>query len=183
MFTVLTATGELAGANLYIDAILHNVTSVLKNDGEEFLSIPDHSIGSVHLHQGQISGLDTLRRKGQARMHSDSDGATIEAKLALEQVRLCYDYSAKMLFTRNRGDVSVCIGEIETFIRVHQSADLTKSPVLQDFVIHQLRGLRANLTGLGPLSWVINRLQRTLLHTFREGALPDPGGAQQVQPR
>ena len=35
-----------------------------------------------------------------------------------------------------------------------------------DFMIHQLRGLRANVTGLGPLSWVINRLQRTLLNTF-----------------
>lgn len=29
-------------------------------------------------------------------MHSDSDGATIEAKLALEQVRLYYEYTTKV---------------------------------------------------------------------------------------
>ena len=66
------------------------------SSGEEYLSIPDHTAGSVQLHHGQISGLYTLRRKGEARMHSDSDGATIEAKLALQQVRLCYDFSAKV---------------------------------------------------------------------------------------
>ena len=35
------------------------------------------------------------------------------------------------------------------------------------FVIRQLRGLRANLSGLGPLSWLVNRLQRSLLNMFR----------------
>ncbi|XP_037074588.1 mite allergen Lep d 7-like [Pollicipes pollicipes] len=166
MFTVLSATGDLAGPNLYIDTILQNVTCILKNDGEEFLSIPDHVVGSVQLTEGQISGLDTLRRKGEARMHSDADGATIEAKLVLEQVRLCYDYTAKVLFAKNQGKISVCAGEIETFIRVHQTSDLNKSPVLQEFVIRQLRGLRANMSGLGPVSWLVNRLQRTLLNIF-----------------
>jgi len=34
-------------------------------------------------------------------------------------------------------------------------------------VIRQLRGLRANLSGMGPFSWLLNRLQRTLLTCFR----------------
>ncbi|XP_043241990.1 uncharacterized protein LOC122391803 [Amphibalanus amphitrite] len=96
MFTVLSATGELAGPNLYIDTILQNVSCVLRNEGEEYLSIADYELGNVRLTNGQISGLATLRRKGEARMDSDCDGATIEAKLVLEQVRLCYDYSAKV---------------------------------------------------------------------------------------
>ena len=74
----------------------HNDTWARCFRGEEFLSISDYELGNVRLTNGQISGLATLRRKGEARMHSDCDGATIEAKLVLEQVRLCYDYSAKV---------------------------------------------------------------------------------------
>ena len=81
---------------VYYTNIYALVYALVCCSGEEYLSIPDHTAGSVQLHHGQISGLYTLRRKGEARMHSDSDGATIEAKLALQQVRLCYDFSAKV---------------------------------------------------------------------------------------
>ena len=42
-----------------------------------------------------------------------------------------------------------------------------RPPVPAVFVIRQLRGLRANLSGLGLLSWLVNRLQRSLISMFR----------------
>lgn len=168
MLSALASTGDITGANIYIDTVINSIRPFLQDEGLEYLETPDITTSGVFLYDGQLFGLATLRRKGEAKLCNNTDGVTIEATLQLQQVRLCYDYDAKVLFARNKGDISVCAGEIEAFIRIFQSHDLNKSPTLQEFTVHRLLGLRICHSGMGPLSWLLNRLQRSLLATFRE---------------
>ncbi|XP_015907491.1 uncharacterized protein [Parasteatoda tepidariorum] len=157
-------------ADEYIDQILENVHNYVKNNKLDPMQLPDYVstfskeivyvnfTGEAKLHDGWLSGVSTLRRTDECELNTTRTTISVSAHLGLSNLRVSYRGKAKFMALGPSIIVGGKVNTVEFYFRIRQTNKKGAKPVLEEFEIMELSTIWIELSGLGPLTWVLKWL-------------------------
>ncbi|XP_022246920.1 uncharacterized protein LOC111086813 [Limulus polyphemus] len=176
-------TDPLVGnANNFIDILIANIKGELADNLNPY-HLPEKSInfeqeifqlplrGQASLYDGHLIGLNTLHRAGDCTILKNGNTVNITVSLGMGVMIGSYKGSVTFMGRGPRVDIIGRLGYASVKMDVIHDSLLGENR-LQAFNLEQLNGLTINIKGLGPLSFVVNKLSSAILTLF-EGLVKD----------
>lgn len=153
---------QVTDANDYLDHVLDNAREQISQGGLDPLPLPDGEL----LTNGQLLGLATVYRAGDAAVSFTDKGTTLEARLGFSDVQTRFKWTKKVLFKMS-GKVSASARDISVYVKIKQPTSPGSKPLLEGFVIEQLGKVAVEVTGLGPVSWLLEKIATVATNMMR----------------
>merc|ERR1712002_1369096 len=145
----------------YIDKILENLRNLVIEEHMDPMDLPDLETGfsdtilgitwhgSAKLRHGQFWGLSTISRTGDTSFTVEGDKLRLTAYVGIRGASAHYDASA---------EVTADISDIQIFLDAEMALAGGSGLTLQDFKISHLGNISVDVSGLGPLDWILEIL-------------------------
>ncbi|XP_076331688.1 uncharacterized protein LOC143236902 isoform X2 [Tachypleus tridentatus] len=159
-----SATDCIGTANMdaYVDSVLQNAKHQIPDP------IPLHNVDkTVHLRDGEVRGLSSLYRSGNSYISCNKDSVAIQISLGLRDLKGHYRWKKKIAFIRLSGHIFIKVTNFQATIKISQNLSKPK-PRLDSFEITRLSGIKIQITGLGPLSYLLSSLSTLVASIFRK---------------
>ncbi|XP_076317076.1 mite allergen Lep d 7-like [Tachypleus tridentatus] len=166
----------VGNANNFIDIMIANIKEELAHDLNPY-RLPEKSIsfeqeifqlplrGQATLYDGYLTGLDTLHRAGDCTILKNDNIVNITVSLGMGVMSCSYKVSVAFMNRGRTVDIIGRLGYASVKMNVIHDSLLGENH-LQDFTLDQLNGLTISVKGLGPLSFVLNKLSSAVLILF-----------------
>lgn len=157
-------------ANEYMDQILTNVREQLIYHNMEPMELPDYIYnfskkvmfvevhGEAKLYDGLLSGASTIHRTGDCILNATDEVAVLGAHLGLNDLKIDYKGHSKFM---GMGPSIKCGGSVATvsfYIEIQQPNAPGSHPVLTEFRVVDMSTIWIEMSGLGPLTWIMKWL-------------------------
>lgn len=154
-------------ANEYIDQILDNVQNYIKENRLDPMDLPDYTYnftkevikikfkGEAKLYKGWMSGISSLHRTDECQLISNRTTISVSAHLGLKDLKLYYRGHAKFMSWGPSIEAGGRLKKVSFFFKIEQSNKKGATPVLKEFEIVEMSTIWIELSGLGPLTWVM----------------------------
>jgi hypothetical protein len=166
--------------NKIVDGLLDGLRTDIIEHGKDRLDIPDieetfqKKVGFVKVkgefkgEDGWVKNLSTVHRTADAIASSYGDWITVSCGFGLQHLEVGYDkYKAKFMGLGPRGKISGIIGNNSILLNATVTlADKKCTMTLNELVLDQFGGLHLNVTGLGPLNWLVSKISTWILQHF-----------------
>jgi len=132
--------------------LLKFVMSSLNSEAD----LPVLSAGEIKLVNGRVSGMWKVSRGVMASVQCKNDGVSLTFPVVLCGIACSYDFSGRRL----RGEVSCCYESLQYQVTLSQkisSECFTNSLVMDNLSLAEVKGVRMNVTGFGPLNWIAGK--------------------------
>jgi len=160
---------EAGNANGFLDQILSNARPTIDKDLDP-IDLPRKEIsftkkvmgfpitGTVKVFNGNLKGLRTLYRSGDATMTNTPDGSmAINAHLGLNNLEGYYRMAAKFMNIGPETSLKVIVSSVSVRLSVKQTFEADAHPKLLDFEIVKIDRVDVQFdSGLGPLDFIVN---------------------------
>lgn len=115
--------------------------------------------GEAKLHKGYITGLKSLHRADQCTVNEQDDGRLyVSADLGAGVLNCHYDGTVKFMTWGPTISIYGEIKYVEMFMEFSVDAKTGQDGKLEKFKIYDLKGMKVEITGLGPMNWAANYL-------------------------
>lgn len=166
-------------ANPFVEELLERARPMIRANLEPVL-LPDYSFeisqsvivaevkAVAGVHDGQLTGLSTLHRAGDAFLTTSNGGTTYSIDAHLGVSNIAGNYRGEVTFMSLGPSISVHLTVKTLSVKVGVIQGISGSektpPVLATFNIENLGQIVIDFDGLGPLDWIINPLSNFLLN-------------------
>lgn len=123
--------------------------------------------GEAKLFNGYIIGMSTLHRPDHCVVREQDDKLFVKADLGAGIIKCHYDGTVKFM---NWGPTISLYGEIkylETHMEFSVDAKTGRDGILHEFKIDDMKGMKVEISGLGPLNWAANYLIGSTASLFK----------------
>lgn len=144
--------------NEYMDTLLLNAKTTMKERGLNEVQLPDQNMGVI-LYNGQMTGLDNLSRSGDALLEAATDHFLLSFSIEANDVKAKYWWKKQRL----KGQVSAEVNQVTMKMQIKQPIQNNPPPELTAFTVEKIDGIHVSIYGLGPLNWIVRRVLRSLL--------------------
>ncbi|PRD31993.1 UNVERIFIED_CONTAM: Zan [Trichonephila clavipes] len=153
--------------NKFIDDLLHDM---LEENGHEYdpYRLEDSVVGfskkvafvnvsgEAKLHNGYITGLNSLHRPEHCTVEDEDGKLLVKADLGAGVLDFYYDGTVKFM---NFGPTITLHAEL-AYLEIHMEFTVDsktgRDGELKKFVIDDMKGMKMSITGLGPMNWAAN---------------------------
>ncbi|XP_067143030.1 uncharacterized protein [Centruroides vittatus] len=157
-------------ANEYMDQILANVKEQIIHHNLEPMELPDYIYnfskkvmfiemnGEAKLYDGLLIGASSIHRTGDCILNVTESVAVLGAHLGLRDLNITYKGHAKFM---SMGPSIKCGGHVASvafYIEIQQSNAPGSHPVLTALEVIDMSTIWIELSGLGPLTWIMKWL-------------------------
>eukprot|EP00091_Calanus_sinicus_P004556 TRINITY_DN1489_c0_g1_i11.p1 TRINITY_DN1489_c0_g1~~TRINITY_DN1489_c0_g1_i11.p1 ORF type:complete len:229 (-),score=61.07 TRINITY_DN1489_c0_g1_i11:106-792(-) len=154
----------------YIDKILENLRNVIIENNMDPMELPPLDTGfsdtilgitwhgSAHLNNGHFWGLSTLARTGDTSFTVEGEKARLTAYIGITGASAHYDASAEFMGITVGAGVTADISDIQIFLDAEMVLTGGSGLQLTDFKISHLGHISVDVSGLGPLDWILEIL-------------------------
>ncbi|GAB6032095.1 hypothetical protein CHUAL_010459 [Chamberlinius hualienensis] len=153
---------RIFNANVYMDQVLEKARDQMKLNGLDPLSLPDTDVFT----DGQLLGLSTIYRSGDGDLQFSPQAVALEAHLGFDDLKAYYKWKKRVVMHLS-GHVGARVRDVSIFIRIRQPTTPGANPVMEDFEIEQLGRISVDLSGLGPVSWVLKKVVSAVSNLMR----------------
>jgi len=170
----------------YIDMILENLRKYIMDNNLDPMGLPDLETGfsdtilgitwhgTAWLREGQFWGLTTIDRTGETSFTVDPVAGVVElsATLSLSRPSAHYKAHADFMGIGVTADANIDIHDVQIFLDA--TATLTSDGLpegglqLKEFRISHLGSIDIDISGLGPLDWILELLVDFIDTFFRD---------------
>lgn len=156
-----------SSADEYIDQILVNVQNYIKNNNLEPMELPDYVYnftkeimyitvkGEAKLYNGLMSGISSIHRTDECEVDSNRTTISVSAHLGLKDLKLYYRGHAKFMSWGPSIEAGGKLKKVSFYFKIEQSNKKGATPVLKEFEIVEMSTVWIELSGLGPLTWIM----------------------------
>ncbi|CAL1286096.1 unnamed protein product [Larinioides sclopetarius] len=159
-----------SSANEYIDQILTNVQNYVKDKNLDPMVLPDFKSnftkeimyvtfnGETKMYDGRLWGISTIHRTDECELNTTKTTISVSAHLGLNDLKLSYKGHAKFM---NMGPSLIAGGSIKKvdfYFKIQQTNKKGEKPDLKEFEIIEMSTIWIELSGLGPLTWILKWL-------------------------
>ncbi|XP_054719221.1 uncharacterized protein LOC129228563 [Uloborus diversus] len=153
-----------------VEKYLDDVLSKVQGDLPDPMRIPPRST-VVELSDGEVWGLSTLTRKGDANVKCEGKKVTITAKFTAEEIKGRYTWHKK-LRGRDREGYVVFISEdfeAEADLSITYADDENQHhhPQLERLEISRFKDARIEMTGMSYITWALGEMTTLLSGIFQ----------------
>eukprot|EP00092_Neocalanus_flemingeri_P008990 GFUD01009673.1.p1 GENE.GFUD01009673.1~~GFUD01009673.1.p1 ORF type:complete len:230 (-),score=55.65 GFUD01009673.1:277-966(-) len=154
----------------YIDQILDNLRNLILEENMDPMVLPDLETGfsdtilgitwhgSAKLRNGHFWGLSTIARTGDTSFTVEGDKARLTAYIGIRGASAHYDASAEFMGITIGAGVTADISDIQIFLDAEMVLTGGSGLQLKDFKISHLGNISIDVSGLGPLDWILEIL-------------------------
>merc|ERR1712176_165443 len=156
----------------YIDEVLANLRDMVITNNLDPADLPDAETGfsdtvlgitwhgSAKVYNGKFWGLSTIARAGDTSLTVEGTTATLTANIGiLSGARAHYDAKAEFMGITVHADADATVGDIQIYLAANMDVgDLNSGLQLTDFHISHVGHINVNISGLGPLDWILELL-------------------------
>eukprot|EP00092_Neocalanus_flemingeri_P085928 GFUD01108199.1.p1 GENE.GFUD01108199.1~~GFUD01108199.1.p1 ORF type:complete len:230 (-),score=55.60 GFUD01108199.1:81-770(-) len=154
----------------YIDQILDNLRNLILEENMDPMVLPDLETGfsdtilgitwhgSAKLRNGHFWGLSTIARTGDTSFTVEGDKARLTAYIGIRGASAHYDASAEFMGITIGAGVTADISDIQIFLDAEMVLTGSSGLQLKDFKISHLGNISIDVSGLGPLDWILEIL-------------------------
>jgi len=160
-----------ARAEEFAESIVKSVKMCMSSLYSE-AELPGLSAGEVSLQHGRVSGMWKVSRGGSAEMCTSVDKIKLTFSLLIRGIACSYDFSGRRL----HGEVSCSYEKLQFRVQICQKVTpecFTDKLTLEHLSLEDVKGVRMNVSGFGPLNWVAgksvtNVIQETVLQVVED---------------
>jgi len=173
-------------SDAFIDEVLKNLRQMIIDNGWDPMDLPDLETGfsdtilgitwhgDAWLRNGLLWGLSTIERSGSTSFTVDQNTSMLEltAMLSLNRPSGKYDAHADFMGIGVNADVTLDIHDVKIYLDA--TAQLTENGLAQgdlkvkNFYIDHLGSINVDISGLGPLDWILEILVDLVDTFFRD---------------
>jgi hypothetical protein len=167
--------------NKIVDGLLDGLRTDIIERGKDKISIPDihktfhKKVGFLKVkgefdgEDGWVKNLSTVYRTADVVASSYGNWISVSCGFGLGYLEVGYDnYHAKFMRIGPHGKISGIIGKNSILLNATVTLDGHEcSMTLNELVLNQFGGLNLNVTGLGPLNWLLSKISTWLLQHFK----------------
>ncbi|GFT16517.1 uncharacterized protein NPIL_665371 [Nephila pilipes] len=159
-----------SNANEYIDQILFNVQKYVKDHNLEPMQLPEYAsnftkevmyvkvTGEAKLYDGWLAGVSTIHRTDECELQTNKTTISVSAHLGLNNLKLAYKGHAKFMSWGPSLIVGGSVKKVSFYFKIEQSNRKGAKPDLKQFEIVELSTIWIEMSGLGPLTWLLKWL-------------------------
>ncbi|GFV21843.1 uncharacterized protein TNCV_4525301 [Trichonephila clavipes] len=159
-----------SNANEYIDQILFNVQKYIKDHHLDPMQLPEFASnftkevmyvtvkGEAKLYDGWLSGVSTIHRTDECELRTNKTTISVAAHLGLNKLKLAYKGHAKFMSWGPSLIVGGSVKKVSFYFKIEQSNRKGAKPDLREFEIDELSTIWIEMSGLGPLTWLLKWL-------------------------
>jgi hypothetical protein len=163
-----------------LDVAFLNSAHQIKEHGLDPLPLPDHSEmvtrqlvfftfhGEIHMENGYLEGLSTLRRTGDVTISYTDNVIEIEASLGFSKLEGGYTWRANLMGIKRKGGVHFRIKGLDIAVHVHQPNRYNSIPELKSFEIRDIGQVSLDVDGLGSLDFIVEFLGNFITNVFKK---------------
>ncbi|XP_022916500.1 uncharacterized protein [Onthophagus taurus] len=172
-------------ANRLLDSILCTAKTFLVEKDYLTIDVPSLSVvfksrppgtqqGSLETVQGEISDLSTLTRLTQANLYEDKNCLVVYGQVRLRDFKFIYPYYKAMYSDSvSEGSLKSSIYRSKVFLKITIQKDQNKcNPQIDLVQVRTVNDIDIDISGLGSLSWLRDRLRSWIIGNLRNKALP-----------
>lgn len=157
-------------ANEYVDQIIDNVREQLYIHNLEPMELPDYvynfsqkvffftTEGEAKLYEGLLEGASSIHRTGDCIINATDEVAVVGANLGLKDLKINYKGHAKLMGKGPSIECGGSLAEVAFYMEIEQPNSPGSNPTLTAFEITHMSTIWIELTGLGPLTWIMKWL-------------------------
>ncbi|XP_019756126.1 uncharacterized protein LOC109534777 [Dendroctonus ponderosae] len=160
--------------NDYVDKLLENVQCLITNNNLDPTPMPsqdlDITIGQANITEGQLKGMSTIKRHGNAVLVYDSQSKQLRVDLILgfQDIKFVFDYFMEVVVQKLTGQLHGSVDQINMHVKL--GFDFAKGLTFVDHINYKNKGkIRVWLTGKKLADWISNAMTSTvtgLLHNL-----------------
>ncbi|GBN81940.1 hypothetical protein AVEN_232991-1 [Araneus ventricosus] len=159
-----------SSANEYVDQILTNVQNYVKDNNLDPMVLPDYKSnftkeimyvtfnGEAKMYDGRLWGISTIHRTDECELNTTRTTITVSAHLGLNDLKLYYKGHAKFMSFGPTITAGGNIKKVDFYFKIQQTNKKGEKPDLKEFEIIELSTIWIQLSGLGPLTWILKWL-------------------------
>ncbi|XP_023349348.1 uncharacterized protein LOC111718083 [Eurytemora carolleeae] len=163
----------------YIDLILTFVQAVIKDQGLDPADLPELKVsfsdtvlgitwhGSAKVYNGRFSGLSTIHRAGNTDFTLDGTTLNLIANLGLNDCSAHYEAQAEFMGITVGASATVKISSVDVFFDAEMIIAPGSSLQIARFEITNIGHIDINVSGLGPLDWILELLVEGIGNSIR----------------
>ncbi|CAG0899755.1 unnamed protein product [Cyprideis torosa] len=168
-------------ANEYVDRIMENVRALILANGWDNFDLPDQIAefsetvlgitwhGSATMTQGFLNGLETISRAGDAALELIGEGINIRTSLGFNDLFGGYRMRVEFMGIGLTAYAEVTIRTLEFYLDATVTIGDETTPtqaIINEFKIGNPGYISINITGLGPLNFILELLGGIILNIF-----------------
>ncbi|GIY53498.1 hypothetical protein CDAR_405201 [Caerostris darwini] len=114
--------------------------------------------GEAKMYDGWLAGISTIHRTDECELNTTRTTISVSAHLGLKNLKLAYKGHAKFM---SWGPTLICGGSVKKvafYFKIEQTNKKGAKPDLKEFEIVELSTIWIELSGLGPLTWILKWL-------------------------
>ncbi|XP_035215793.1 uncharacterized protein LOC118189317 isoform X2 [Stegodyphus dumicola] len=168
----LPITSIMPGSNAdeYIDQILLNVRNYIRDNNLDPMALPDYVsnftkevmfvtvTGEAKMYDGWLWGISSIHRTDECDFNSNRTFISVSAHLGLNDLRLSYKGHAKFMSWGPSIIVGGKVKKVAFYFEIEQMNKKRAKPNLKEFEIVEMSTIWVELSGLGPLTWIMKWL-------------------------
>ncbi|XP_046663419.1 uncharacterized protein LOC124356275 [Homalodisca vitripennis] len=182
-FPLLCDSDREVNVNAQIDQMLVDLRNSIIYDGTDIFPLDDYedkfekrvsrwikAKGNFKATGGSVRYLSSVKRTGDATLSSTPTSATFTLHLGLGQMEVYFDhYTATFLSARVSGDVLITVRRFSMMLVITlQLNDDNCKAVLDTSKVEYLDGIELEISGLGPLNWLFEKISELLVIRFMD---------------
>ena len=167
--------------NKIVDELLVGLRKDLMERGLDRIKIPDlhetfvkkmgffHIVGHFDANQGWAKNLTTIHRTADVTATSKGKTIAVNCGFGLSDLEFGYDsYKVRVFRIGPSGHLSVSIADNSVLVEatVHWNNGSCNA-TLDSLVMNKLGGFHVEITGLGPMNWLLRNISNWLLRKFQ----------------
>ncbi|CAG0904381.1 unnamed protein product [Cyprideis torosa] len=168
-------------ANEYVDRIMENGRALILANGWDNFDLPDQIAefsetvlgitwhGSATMTQGFLNGLETISRAGDAALELIGEGINIRTSLGFNDLFGGYRMRVEFMGIGLTAYAEVTIRTLEFYLDATITIGDETTPtqaIINEFKIGNPGYISINITGLGPLNFILELLGGIILNIF-----------------
>merc|ERR1712126_317545 len=155
----------------YIDEVLANLRDMVITNNLDPAELPDAETGfsdtvlgitwhgSAKLYNGKFWGLSTIARTGDTSFTVEGTTARLTAYVGITGASAHYDASAEFMGITVHAGANANVADIQIYLDASMDlTDLNSGLKLQQFHISHVGNIDVDISGLGPLDWILELL-------------------------
>merc|ERR1712236_168191 len=155
---------------LLLTSLLANLRNMIIENNMDPMELPDLETGfsdtilgitwhgSAKLRNGHFWGLSTLARTGDTSFTVEGNTVRLTAYIGIRGASAHYDASAEFMGISVGAGVTADISDIQIFLDAQMDLTAGSGLKLTDFQISHLGHINVDVSGLGPLDWILEIL-------------------------
>jgi len=175
-------------SDAYIDKILENLRQLILDQGMDPMDLPDISTGfsdtilgitwhgEANLREGKFWGLSTIARTGDTSFTVTENVLELTAMLSISRPSAHYRAHADFMGIGVSADADIDIRDVQIYMDATATLTIDGIPEgglqLKNFYINHLGSIDIDISGLGPLDWILEILV-DFIDTFFRGWIKD----------